>query len=73
MTNEARSRRVGEKVRLTHALERLRAHLDALSVALSLDGPIGSEAARGVTHTAIEVAMQIARHDAFALAEAVPQ
>lgn len=58
----------GEWIRLRHATDRLRAHLDGLDTALRLGGPIGTEVAQGIAQTAVEMAMQIAKHDAYAMA-----
>lgn len=63
------SRKEGERVRLWHAIERLRTTLESLEQALTTTHPIGNDVAQAVTMTAQEIAMQIAKYDAFDLAE----
>ncbi len=62
-------RRAGERERLLHSAERMRATLANLTLGLKIRGPIGAETANAVMTTATEISMQIARHDAFLLAE----
>ncbi len=69
MSDDRPTRREGERVRVRHAIERMRAHLGGLEVALRLPTPIGTEAAEGITRTALEIAMNIAKHDAYDQAE----
>lgn len=64
-----RERASGERVRLRHSVERLRAQAGGIDKALKLNGPIGHEAAQAVVTSALEIAMLIARHDAFARCE----
>ena len=64
-----RGRKEGERTRLEHSLPRLRAHIDAIELALKLPGPIGVDVAQGLVQGALEIAIQIAKHDAFELAE----
>jgi hypothetical protein len=59
----------GERIRLEHATARLHASLGAPDTALTMSGPIGHEAAQAIVTNAIEIAMLIARHDAFEIAE----
>jgi hypothetical protein len=59
-----------ERARMKHTIDRLRATLDAVEVALALRGPFGTEAAQAITQTSTELACQIAKHDAYELAEA---
>ena len=59
----------GERVRLGHSIARHRAQLDGIDTALKLPGPIGAEIAQAIVQGALELAMQITRHDAFDLAE----
>lgn len=63
------SRAEGERTRLEHSLQRQRAQINAIEIALRLPGPIGGDIAQGIVQGALEIAMQIARHDAFELAE----
>jgi hypothetical protein len=63
------SRSQGERTRLEHSLKRARAQLDCIETALRLPGPIGADVAQAIVLGALEIAMQVARHDAFELAE----
>ena len=64
------SRADGERIRARHALARLRACLEATEIALRDDrSPVGYGAAQAVTETAVELAMTLARLDAYARAE----
>lgn len=63
----AQERAQGERTRLVHSIERMRNVLVSLEKALQLPGPIGQEAGQALTQTAVEMAAQIARHDAFEL------
>lgn len=62
------AREEGERIRLRHTVEHLKAVVDSIEVALRLEGPIGTELAQTLTQVAIAGAMQIAKHDAFAMA-----
>lgn len=55
----------GEKVRLRHALSRMRAHVDALMKSLEMPVPIGNETVEAMSRTVFEIAMQVAKHDAY--------
>lgn len=59
----------GEKVRMRHAIERMRATLNSLEAAMTQNVPFGAQTAEAVTGTALEIAMQVAKHDAFLLVE----
>lgn len=59
----------GEKVRMRHAIERMRASLNSLESAMKQPVPFGAAAAEAITGTALEIAMQVAKHDAFLLVE----
>lgn len=63
------SRSQGERTRLEHSLQRQRARIDAIEIALRLPGPIGGDIAQGIVQGALEIAMQIAKHDAYEIAE----
>ena len=67
------TRAEAERVRIRHAVDRFYGTLSSIKVALSLPGPIGAEASNGLMMNATELAMQIAKHDAFLLAEADAQ
>lgn len=54
---------------MRHALARLRVHIDGIETALKLPLPIGIETAQGIVNAALEIAMQIAKYDAFDQAE----
>lgn len=60
-------RRSGERTRLAHALQRLRAQIGSVEIAMRGDYPIGTDVAQGLVEGALDVAMTIARHDAFEL------
>lgn len=68
ITNVGELRR-GERARLRPAIDRMRACLGAVEIALDNagTGPIGSEAAGALVMTANEIAGQIARHDVLGL------
>jgi hypothetical protein len=59
----------GERVRLEHSLTRLSAHISSIKIGLKAGGPIGPDIAGGLVQTALEVAMQIAKFDAYELIE----
>ena len=59
----------GERTRLVHSIAQLRASIEGLEVGLRLGGPLGLEPAQTITQWAIAIACQIAKHDAFQLAE----
>lgn len=58
----------GERIRLEHSTKRMRDALDSIELNIRLGGP-ASEAASTLVQTAIEVAMQIAKLDAYDIAE----
>lgn len=58
----------GEQVRLEHSIKRMRNAVDSLELNVRLSGP-ASETAAALVQTALEVAMQVAKLDAFELAE----
>ena len=58
-----------ERVRLKHAISRMRGILDGLEMAMRLPGPIGYEASNALVLGTAEVTGQIAKHDAFVLVE----
>jgi hypothetical protein len=62
-------RSAGERVRLDHSLARLSAHISSIKIGLKAGGPVGPDIAGGLVQTALEVAMQIAKFDAFELIE----
>ncbi len=64
------SRADGERVRLVHSIARMRATLDGLELAIGMGGPVGLEAAQAVILTATEIALQVAKLDAYDLAAA---
>lgn len=63
------TRKEGERIRLWRALDRMWEQLKSLEYALTMTHPIGTEVAQAITQTATELAMQIAKYDAFDLAE----
>ena len=73
LTNATSERSEGERERLQHALTRARATLNSLETALTLPGPIGHETAQALVTSALELAMLIARHDAFSQVESSRQ
>lgn len=62
------TRSAGERERLAHSLSRLRASVESVEMALALGGPVGQDA-QVIVQTAVEVASQLWRLDAFQLAE----
>ena len=59
---------VGEEARIQHSLTRLRANIDNVDLALDLGGPAG-DVAQVLVQTAVEVASQLWRRDAYQLVE----
>ncbi len=60
----------GERLRLQHAIAHARGALDSVELGMSFKGgAIGTEVAQTLTISAIAVAMNIAKYDAFILAE----
>jgi hypothetical protein len=53
---------------MRHAITRMRATLDNLEIGIRSGFPLGSDMAQSVTGTAVEIALLIAKADAFALA-----
>lgn len=67
-TAEPKTRSAGERKRLEHSIARLRANVDAVELALAVGGPVGQDA-QVIVQTAVEVASQLWRLDAFDLAQ----
>lgn len=65
---EAKDRMVGERRRLAHDLDRMRASIRSLEIAMGLSGPIGAEAGEAIATCAVSIATTIAKHDAYELA-----
>ena len=63
------TRSEGERTRLRHAIERMRATIVNVELAIGMPGPIGLETAGAVTITATEIATTIARLDTYVLLE----
>lgn len=57
---------VGERVRLTHAIDRMRTSLDSLELFVKRfdNQPLGQETAQSMMSTAWEIASSIVKHDA---------
>lgn len=53
-----------ERTRIKHTVSRLRAMLDSLEIALTMPGPIG-EAGNAIAQTGTEIAVEVARADAY--------
>lgn len=66
---EPKTRSAGEKVRLRHSVATMRAMLDSLDTAVTLNGQIGSDLAQSILTSASVLVMQVAKHDAFELYE----
>ena len=61
----------GERFRADHAITRLRNCIEGIEIALrDHDTPIGYDAGNALTQTALELAVILARLDAYARAEA---
>lgn len=61
----------GERIRARHTIARLRGCLDGVELALAdARTPVGHEAGQALTQTAIELAVLLARIDAYQRAEA---
>lgn len=63
------SRAAGELVRLRHLVDRMRATLDGVDLAIRIGGGIGQDTTQVVLTTAGSIATTIATHDAFVLAQ----
>lgn len=60
----------GERVRAEHVIKRLRGCLDGVEIALRDDmAPVGLEAGQAVSQTAVELAILLAKLDAYQRAE----
>lgn len=59
----------GERTRLVHSVQRLRSILIGIETALKVGGPVGLEASEACVHSALEIALQLAKLDAYDLAE----
>jgi hypothetical protein len=60
----------GERIRARAVLDRLRACIRGIELALDDEGtPVGNEAGQAVTQTAIELAVMLAKLDAYQRAE----
>lgn len=62
-------RSVGERIRLKHSIARLRTTIDSVEKSLTLPGCVGLEASGALLSVTAEVAMQIAKLDAYELVE----
>ncbi len=58
-----------ERVRLKHALTRMRATIDNIEIGAKFNSFIGQEAAQACVQSAFEVSTLISKIDAFELAE----
>lgn len=63
------TRAEGERERLLHSIARMRSTLIGLEKALTMNGPVGLEAAQAVVMSATEIALQVAKLDAYDLVE----
>lgn len=60
----------GERIRAKHVLDRLRACIKGVEIALQDEStPVGNEAGQAVTQNAIELAVLLAKLDAYQRAE----
>lgn len=60
----------GERLRAAHAIKRLRGCIEGIEIALRDHGePIGYDAGNAITQTALELAVILARLDAYTRAE----
>lgn len=60
----------GERIRIAHALVRLRTILDQLESTLDVDTPPGPDVGQAVAHAGVDIACQLARLEAYMRAEA---
>jgi hypothetical protein len=62
----AKKRSEGERIRARHVIERLRACLQGIDLALDDEStPVGNEAGQAITQTATELAVLLAKLDAY--------
>lgn len=59
----------GERVRLRHAIDRMRATLAGLETGLGIGANVGQEAVEAVVGTAILIATTVAKLDAYVQTE----
>jgi len=60
---------IGERVRISHAIERLHSLLDGLEIALRQRTPPDPGEAQAVVHAAVDLGMSLAKLDAYTRAE----
>jgi len=70
LPNQILTRSDGERERAKHIVSRLRGCLEAIEIGLKDPLPIGNEAGEAVTKTAIELAVVLAKLDAYSRMEA---
>lgn len=58
-----------EIIRLRHSISRMRACIDSIARNIDSAELFGAECVEALTSTAVEVSMQIAKHDAYLTAE----
>ena len=67
---EPKTRSAAEIVRMRHAIARMRWMLQGLESAITQGNtPLGNDTAGAITQQALEIALQVAKHDAYLLAE----
>jgi hypothetical protein len=59
----------GERIRIAHAIARLRIILDQVEQTLDVDAPPGPDVGQAVAHTGVDLACSIARLEAYMRAE----
>ena len=58
-----------ERVRIAHAIKRMRATLDAVEMTLDVDAPPGPDVQQAIAHSGLDLACSIARLEAYMRAE----
>lgn len=69
MSDKPKKRSAAEKVRIEQSIQQMRWMLFSVEKALEKDAPIGSDTAGAVMSQSTSIALQIAKHDAYLLAE----
>jgi hypothetical protein len=64
-----KDRSAGERVRIGHAIQRLRTILDQVERTLDVDAPPGPDVGQAVAHSGADLACSIARLEAYMRAE----
>lgn len=65
----APTRAEGERIRIAHAIARMRAILTSIERTLDVDAPPGPDVGQAIAHSGVDLACSIARLEAYMWAE----